>query len=156
MLTITMMLTIWCWCWFILWRLLLSKIRWNVSLVPVFQVYHHCRSLFRQQSDINSTSASAPLSIHELQYHSIANIIAAFVTIVAFSTSKYLTYKTSFQRTTTHEEMVLYPSISFCKKWTYDHFIDEQIRNENNSFPEIRDTIESEVWARKKVVHFLR
>ena len=86
----------------------------------------------------------------------LVNLIAAFVTIVGYSTSKYLTYKTSFQRTTVHEEMVLYPSISFCKKWTYDHYIDEQILNENISFPEIRDEIKSEVWSRSKVVHFLR
>ena len=64
MLTITMMLTIWCWCWFILWRLLLSKIRWNVSLVPVFQVYHHCHSLFRQNSDINKLNISFSTIIH--------------------------------------------------------------------------------------------
>ena len=84
------------------------------------------------------------------------NMIAAFVTIVAYSTSKYLKYKTSFQRTTTHEEMVLYPSISFCKKWTYESYMDGQILNENITFQDIREKIVSEIWSRNKVVHFLR
>ena len=84
------------------------------------------------------------------------NMIAAFVTIVAYSTSKYLKYQTSFQRTTTHEEMVLYPSISFCKKWTYDNYIDEQILNKNAIFSDIRDLIASEVWERDRVIPFLR
>ena len=83
-------------------------------------------------------------------------MIAAFVTIVAYSTSKYLKYKTSFQRTTTHEEMILYPSISFCKKWTYENYMDGQILNENISFQDIREKIVSEIWSRNKVVHFLR
>ena len=82
--------------------------------------------------------------------------ISAFVTIVAYSTSKYLKYKTSFQRTTRHEELVLYPSISFCKKWTYDNYIDEQILNENVTFANVRELVVSEVWERRRVIYFLR
>ena len=82
--------------------------------------------------------------------------ISAFVTIVAYSTSKYLKYKTSFQRTTRHEELVLYPSISICKKWTYDNYIDEQILNENVTFANVRELVVSEIWERRRVIYFLR
>ena len=75
---------------------------------------------------------------------------------MAYSTSKYLKYKTSFQRTTRHEELVLYPSISFCKKWTYDNYIDEQILNENVTFANVRELVVSEVWERRRVIYFLR
>ena len=151
-----------------------TKKRWNVLLLHIMMMTFakkkvKCRA-FSTISSFSSlspcfqaifwsyrNSSSTPSTLlHELQHHNIANLIAAFVTIVGYSTSKYLTYKTSFQRTTLHEEMVLYPSISFCKKWTYDHYIDEQILNENISFTEIRDQIKSEVWSRSQVVHFLR
>ena len=52
--------------------------------------------------------------------------------------------------------MLLYPSISFCKKWTFDDYIDEQILDENATFSDIRDLIASEVWDRKRVIYFLR
>ena len=75
---------------------------------------------------------------------------------MAYSTSKYLKYKTSFQRTTRHEELVLYPSISICKIWTYDNYIDEQILNENVTFANVRELGVSEVWERGRVIYFLR
>ena len=76
--------------------------------------------------------------------------------MVAYSASKYLKYNTSFERTTTQEEMVLYPSISFCKKWTFDNYIDELILDEDETFSDIRDLIASEVLDRKRVIYFLR
>jgi len=70
------------------------------------------------------------------------------------SWSKWKEKKTSITDAVVHVEEILYPSISFCKRYTYDDFIDADLLN-SSSFNTALSLITAQVWPRGRVVQML-
>ena len=51
-------------------------------------------------------------------------------------------------------DSILYPSLSICKRYTYDTFLDPLLLN-SSSLEEARGVVEGRVWGREQVVRFL-
>jgi len=70
------------------------------------------------------------------------------------SWEKWKEEKTSITEAVVHVEEILYPSISFCKRYTYDDFIDEELLN-SSTFEAVLSLVSSKVWPRDRVVQLL-
>ena len=69
-----------------------------------------------------------------------------FFWIVTLSLLKYGQFKTAFQKKTFKVDEILYPSISFCRKWTFDYYIDDFLVDPNNSLSDKQDRVSSISW----------
>ena len=62
--------------------------------------------------------------------------------------------RTSVVESVVPVDTLLYPSLSVCKRYTYDTFLDPLLLN-SSSLEEARGVVEGRVWGREQVVRFL-
>ena len=68
---------------------------------------------------------------------------------------KYSKRNTSFQKTTVNQEKILYPSVSICRKYTFDNYIDEDLLNPTVTLSKKQDLIRNNSWLRERAIFFL-
>ena len=89
------------------------------------------------------------------KYSVLVILVVLFCTILFQSGLKYRKKITSYQKTSVNEDKLLYPSVSICKKYTFDNYIDEELLNHTFSMSEKQDLIQQNAWLRERAVIFL-
>ena len=89
------------------------------------------------------------------KYSVLVILVVLFCTILFQSGLKYRKKITSYQKTSVNEDKLLYPSVSICKKYTFDDYIDEELLNRTFSMSEKQDLIQQNSWLRERVIIFL-
>ena len=59
---------------------------------------------------------------------------------------KYTSSKTNFFTTTLEEETVLYPSVSVCKKYTFDYYLDNLFDEDSINLTEVKKLVIENSW----------
>ena len=81
-------------------------------------------------------------------------LFAAFMYELVISLMKYSHMNTGFHISSWHQEEVLYPSLTVCKKPTFGEYIDDQILNASE-FSTLQSLVSSHAWTREQVFYFL-
>ena len=89
------------------------------------------------------------------KYSVLVILVVLFCTILFQSGLKYRKKITSYQKTSINEDKLLYPSVSICKKYTFDDYIDEELLNHTFSMSEKQDLIKKNAWLRERAIIFV-
>ena len=89
------------------------------------------------------------------KYSALTIFLLLFCVILFQSGIKYSKRNTSFQKTTVNKEKLLYPSVSICKKYTFDNYIDEELLNSTFTLSEKQELIRNNSWLRSRAIFFL-
>ena len=92
---------------------------------------------------------------HVFKYSALTIFVLLFCAILFRSGLKYSKRNTSFQKTTVNEEKLLYPSVSICKKYTFDDYIDEDLINPTVTLSQKQNLIRNNSWLRSRALFFL-
>ena len=86
----------------------------------------------------------------------VLTILVLLLCVTLFRSGlKYSKRNTSFQKTTINQETILYPSVSICRKYTFDNYIDEDLLNPTVTLSKKQDLIRNNSWLRERAIFFL-
>ena len=92
---------------------------------------------------------------HVFKYLVLVILFLLFCATLFQSGLKYTKRNTGFQKTPLNKEKLLYPSVSICKKYTFDEYIDEELLNPTITLSKKRDLIQKNSWLRERAIFFL-
>ena len=81
-------------------------------------------------------------------------LLALFMRQCSISITKFFSNKTTFHTTSREEDMVLYPSVSVCKKYTFDTYFDYLFDGKTSNLSEIKKLVRNNSWDIEKVFYF--
>ena len=82
-------------------------------------------------------------------------LLGLFIWQLTLSIFKYLSWKTSFYNTVAEEETNLYPSVTVCKKYTFDSYLDYMFQDTtSSSADDIKKAVLENSWGVEEVFYF--
>ena len=88
------------------------------------------------------------------RYIIIAFLLGLFLHQSYTALAKFQESKTSYHISLKEVEKILYPSVSVCKKYTFQKYIDNIFGNESLSLQDIIETANRESWDIQELFHF--
>ena len=82
-------------------------------------------------------------------------LLSLFLWQCSISIMKYTSYKTSFFTTLFEEEMVLYPSVSVCKKYTFEKYLNYLFDKDSVNLTEVKELVIENSWNIEEVFYFM-
>ena len=83
-------------------------------------------------------------------------LFSLFIWQCSISIIKFLSKKTSFYTTIKSTDTIVYPSVSVCKKFTYEKYLDDLFSNESTtSIVELKKVVVENSWDLEEVFYFL-
>ena len=92
-----------------------------------------------------------------MYYFNIAifiSLLALFLWQSSISLIKLTSLKTNFYNTIMEEDTVLYPSVTVCKKYTFDTYLDHMFENKDINLTEVKELVIANSWDIEEVFYF--
>ena len=84
----------------------------------------------------------------------LAILFSLFMWQTIFATLKYLEFTTIMSTSNSDEGSILFPSISVCKKYSFNTYAAQSIRNTSMSFSEKINLLKEKLWTRNETFYF--